>query len=91
MVYRYDGFYGSALEHYLSRVWKVDHLVLTGTVSNICVAHRAASAGLRWFNLVVPAKGISALSTFDPALTLRQVSSLYAGNVVKEVEDIKFE
>lgn len=88
---RYDGFYGSALEHYLSRIWKVEHLILTGTVANICVAHTAASAGLRWFNIVVPAKGISALSEFDQALTLRQVSSLYAGHVVKEVDDIKFE
>lgn len=88
---RYDGFYGSALEHYLSRVWQVDHLVLAGTVANICVAHTAASAGLRWFHIVVPANGISALNTFDQALTLRQASSLYAGNVVKSVEDIKFE
>ena len=88
---RYDGFYGTWLEHYLSSVWKVEHLVLVGTVSNICVAYTAASAGLRWYHIVVPANGISALNEFDQALTLRQVSSLYAGNVVKSVEDIEFE
>jgi nicotinamidase-related amidase len=87
---RYDGFYGTWLEHYLSHVWKVDHLVIVGTVSNICVLHTAASAGLRWFHIVVPANGISALSEFDQASTLRQVSSLYGGHVVKSVDDIQF-
>jgi nicotinamidase-related amidase len=88
---RYDGFYGTWLEHYLSRVWHVEHLVIVGTVSNICVAHTAASAGLRWYRIVMPANGISAITEFDQALTLRQVSWLYAGEVVKDVRDIRFE
>jgi nicotinamidase-related amidase len=88
---RYDGFYGTWLEHFLSRVWQVEHVVIVGTVSNICVAHTAASAGLRWFHIVVPANGISALTEFDQALTLRQVSSLYTGDVVKGVDQIRFE
>ena len=88
---RYDGFYGTWLEHFLSYVWKVKHLVIVGTVSNICVLHTAASAGLRWFHVVVPADGISALTEFDQALTLRQVSSLYSGDVVKRTDNIQFE
>ncbi len=88
---RYDGFYGTALDHYLTRLWKIDHLVIVGTVSNICVAHTAASAGLRWFDVVMPANGISALTTFDQALTLRQVSSLYNGSVVRSTGRIHFE
>jgi nicotinamidase-related amidase len=88
---RYDGFYGTWLEHFLSYVWKVEHLVIVGTVSNICVLHTAAAAGLRWFHVVVPADGISALTEFDQALTLRQVSSLYSGDVVKATGDIRFE
>jgi len=88
---RYDGFYGTWLEHFLSYVWKVKHLVITGTVSNICVLHTAAAAGLRWFHVVMPADGISALTEFDQALTLRQVSTLYTGDVVKSAEDIFFE
>jgi isochorismate hydrolase len=27
---RYDGFYDTSLDHYLSRVWKVEHLVIVG-------------------------------------------------------------
>lgn len=88
---RYDGFYGTWLEHFLSRVWQVEHLVIVGTVSNICVLHTAASAGLRWFHIVVPANGISAQTEFDQALTLHQASSLYAGDVVKDAQHIRFD
>jgi nicotinamidase-related amidase len=88
---RYDGFYGTRLEHFLSHIWEIKHLVIFGTVSNICVAHTAASAGLRWYHIVVPADGISAQTEFDQALTLRQVSFLYNGDVVRSVADIQFE
>ncbi len=87
---RYDGFYGTWLEHYLSHVWRVKHLVIVGTVSSICVLHTAAAAGLRWFQVVVPADGVSALTEFDQALTLRQVSWLYAGHVTRSVDAIEF-
>ncbi|HXF63372.1 MAG TPA: isochorismatase family cysteine hydrolase [Caldilineaceae bacterium] len=87
---RYDGFYDTSLDHYLSRVWKVEHLVIVGTIASICVLHTAASAGLRWFHVVVPADGTSALTEFDQAVALRQVSWLYTGSVVRSVGDIEF-
>lgn len=87
---RYDGFYGTWLEHFLSHVWDVSNLVIVGTVSNICVLHTAASANLRYYHLVVPANGISALTDFDQALTLRQVSWLYKGTIVRNATDIQF-
>ena len=87
---RYDGFYGTTLNHYLSNVWNIENLIITGTVSNICVAQTAASAGLRWYNIVISADSISSLTEFDQALTLRQVSFLYNGIIVKSSEDIKF-
>jgi nicotinamidase-related amidase len=88
---RYDGFYGTWLDHFLSKIWQVESVVIVGTVSNICVAHTAASAGLRWYQVVVPADGVSALTEFDQALTLRQVSGLYAGTVVRSTSDVVFE
>ncbi|MGD1993256.1 MAG: isochorismatase family cysteine hydrolase [Anaerolineae bacterium] len=88
---RYDAFYGSWLDHYLSHVWRVENLVIVGTVANICVLHTAASAGLRYFRLVIPADGISALTEFDQALTLRQTAWLYPGGVVRSVEDVHFQ
>jgi nicotinamidase-related amidase len=88
---RYDAFYGTWLDHFLRTIWHVEHLVIVGTVSNICVLHTAASAGLRWYKIVVPANGISALTDFDQAATLRQITSLYAGDVVRDTADIGFE
>lgn len=90
MKSRYDGFHDTWLDGYLTRHWQVEHLVIVGTVASICVLHTAASAGLRWFHVVVPADGISALTDFDQALTLRQVSWLYAGDVVRSGADIEF-
>ena len=87
---RYDGFYGTWLEHYLSRVWDVEAVVVVGTVSNICVLHTAASAGLRFFRVVLPADGVGALTNFGQAMTLRLVSWLYPGDVVRSTEDVKF-
>jgi nicotinamidase-related amidase len=87
---RYDGFYGTWLDHFLTHIWKVQNVVIVGTVANICVLHTAASAGLRWLNVVMPADGISALNPFDQAMTLRQVSSLYAGQIVRSTKDITF-
>lgn len=86
----YDGFYGTWLDHFLTRVWHVQQLVIVGTVANICVLHTAASAGLRSFNIVIPADGVAALTEFDQAMTLRQASWLYLGKVTRSTADIHF-
>ena len=87
---RYDAFYGTSLEHYLRGVWSIKKLIIVGTVSNICVLHTVGSANLRWIQVILPADGISALSEFDQALTLHQVSNLYNGDIVRHCKDIEF-
>jgi nicotinamidase-related amidase len=87
---RYDGFYGTWLDHFLSKIWKVENVIIVGTVSNICVLHTAASAGLRWYHVVVPADGITAYTEFDQALTLHQVGTLYNGSILRSEKDIIF-
>ncbi|MFA0759559.1 MAG: hypothetical protein PVTTEEND_000782 [Candidatus Fervidibacter sp.] len=77
---RYDGFYGTTLEHDL-RVAGIDTLIVTGTVANICVLHTAGSAALRWFKVIVPKDGISALTDFDMEAALRQIHFLYRGTI----------
>jgi nicotinamidase-related amidase len=86
---RYDGFYGTPLDDLL-RVYNIKYLVIVGTVANICVLHTAASAALRWYKVIVPMDGISALTEFDLHATLRQISWLYKGKVVKSVDGIEF-
>ena len=77
---RYDAFYGTPLEHLL-RTWGVERLVVVGTVANICVLHSAGSAALRWFEVVVPEDGVSALTPFDLQAALRQIDFLYQGKI----------
>jgi len=77
---RYDGFYGTPLDHLL-RLRGIEELVVTGTVANICVLHTAGSAALRWINVYLPLDCISALTEFDYYLTQRQVTFLYRGRL----------
>lgn len=77
---RYDAFYGTPLDHLL-RLWKIDTLVICGTVANICVHYTAASAALRWYHVVIPKDATSALDPFDMELSLRQTTFLFAGEI----------
>jgi len=78
---RYDGFYGTGLDHAL-RVARRDCLVVCGTVANICVHYTAASAGLRFYDVVHPVEGISALTEFDRHAAFRQASWLFGAKLV---------
>jgi len=73
---RYDGFYGTALDHELRRRG-IDTLIVAGTVANICVHYTAASAGLRWYKVIHPIDALSALTPFDFEAALRQASFLF--------------
>jgi len=77
---RYDAFYGTPLDHLL-RLWGVQALVICGTVANICVHYTAASAALRWYDVVIPRDAVSALEPFDLESSLRQTAFLFAGRV----------
>ena len=77
---RYDAFYGTHLDHLL-RLWGVSTLVICGTVANICVHYTAASAALRWYDVVIPRDAVSALDPFDLESSLRQTAFLFAGRI----------
>lgn len=79
---RYDAFYGTHLDHFL-RLWNVDTLVICGTVANICVHYTAASAALRWYDVVIPKDATSALEPFDLEASLRQTAFLFSGAITK--------
>ncbi|MEZ0320209.1 MAG: isochorismatase family cysteine hydrolase [Pyrobaculum sp.] len=73
---RYDAFFGTPMDHIL-RMYGIQHLVVTGTVANICVLHTVASAKLRLYDVVVPVDAVAALNEFDYAAALRQMDFLY--------------
>jgi nicotinamidase-related amidase len=78
---RYDGFFGTSLDHEL-RLAGVTTAVVCGTVANICVLHTAGSAALRGYRVVVPVEGVSALVPFDLHAAFRQIEFLYKGRLV---------
>jgi nicotinamidase-related amidase len=84
---RYDGFYGTHLDHFL-RLWGVDTLIICGTVANICVHYTAASAALRWYRVVIPKDATSALDPFDLESSLRQTAFLFNG-IITESDAIR--
>ncbi len=86
---RYDGFFGTSLDHEL-RLAGVQHVIVCGTVANICVLHTAGSAALRGYRVVVPVDGISALTPFDMQAALRQIAFLYRGTITT-AEALTFE
>ena len=73
---RYDGFYGTRLDHELSLLG-IDTLVVCGTVANICVHYTASSAGIRWYDVIHPVDALSALTEFDMESALRQATMLF--------------
>jgi nicotinamidase-related amidase len=77
---RYDAFYGTQLDHML-RLWNVRTILLCGTVANICVHYTAASAALRWYDVVIPKDAVSAVEPCDLEFSLRQTSWLFQGKV----------
>lgn len=77
---RYDGFFGTSLDHEL-RLCKVATVIVCGTVANICVLHTAASAALRGYKVILPIDAISAITPFDFLAAIRQTSFLYRGTI----------
>ena len=77
---RYDAFYGTPLDHLL-RLWKIDTLVICGTIANVAVHYTAASAALRRYHVVIPRDAVSALEPFDLEASLRQTAFACAGQL----------
>lgn len=79
---RYDGFFGTSLDHEL-RLAGIQTVIVCGTVANICVLHTAGSAALRGYSVILPVDAISALTPFDLQAAVRQTSFLYRGTITR--------
>jgi len=79
----YDPWFKTNLEEILVNKG-VQSLVVTGTVSNICVLHTAAGGAIRGFNIVLPLDCISPIEAYreiDQTFAVRQISTVYLGRV----------
>lgn len=77
---RYDGFFGTSLDHEL-RTKGIKTVIVCGTVANICVLHTVGSAALRGYHVILPIDAISAIEEFDQQIAIRQTAFLYRGTI----------
>ena len=69
---RFSGFYKTELEDLLEEL-KVNHLIITGTVTNICVLYTVADAVMRGYRVTVPVNCVAGLNKEDHNFALRQM------------------
>lgn len=78
---RYSGFFETGLDGLLNRLG-IEHVVVTGTVTNICVLVTAIEALMRGYRVTVPRRGVKALSEADGDFALDQIERVFGGTVV---------
>jgi nicotinamidase-related amidase len=84
----YDPWFDTDMDRILSRK-HLKNLIVTGTVSNICVMHTVGGAALRGYRVTVPEDCVAALSPEDQAFALKQFQTIYQAKIVKSEHVIK--
>ena len=77
----YSAFYGTGLDELLAGLG-VEHLVIAGTVTNICVFVSAVDALMRGYLVTVPRNAVHALNDADQDNALDQIVRVFGGMVV---------
>ena len=77
----YSGFFQTNLHELLTRLG-VDNVVITGTVTNICVYATCLDAYMRGYRITVPRKGVAGLNEEDHTFALRQIEQVLFGEVL---------
>lgn len=78
---RYSAFFRTGLDELLMRLG-VEQLVVTGTVTNICVMVSAIEALMRGYRVTVPKDGVHALNDADNEAALDFIERVFGGEVV---------
>ena len=73
---RYSAFYATGLDALL-RELKVNTVVLTGVLTNICIQHTAADAYFRGYRVVVPTDCVNALTPEGQETSLAFMGRMY--------------
>lgn len=76
----YSGFHQTGLEGLLQSL-KIDHLTLTGCVTNICVLYTAYDAVTRGYDVTVPVDCVANLAAEDGAFALKQMEEVLGVHV----------
>jgi nicotinamidase-related amidase len=85
---RYSAFHGTGLDQLL-RELKVNTLILTGVVTDICIQHTAADAFFRGYRIIVPLDCVEAVDEQTQKAALDYLKRVYGCEVVKSEELMK--
>ncbi len=77
---RYSVFYQTDLDDLLDKLG-VSHLVITGTVTNICVLVSSVEALMKGYEVTVPRAAVKALNEEDGNWALDQIERVFGGKV----------
>lgn len=83
----YSAFFETGLDSLL-RDLKVDHLILTGVVTNICIQHSAADAYLRGYSLTVPTETTEALNDQAYQEALNYMQTMYGAQIISVAQTL---
>ncbi len=85
----YDAFYSTPLDHVL-RSRKINTLILTGLLANICILCTAMGAAVRGYRLIIPVDAIFAIQEFDYVASLRLMSTVFKAELTTS-DGLRFE
>ena len=71
----YSGFYKTNLEKLLRKL-KIEELIITGILTNICVLYTAVDALMRGFKVEIPEGTVAGLNPDDEKFALRQIKEI---------------
>jgi len=82
---RYSAFQGTGLDQLL-RELKVDTLILTGLVTDICIQHTAADAFYRGYKIIVPEDCVEAINEQTQKDALDYLKKVYGCEITRADE-----
>jgi len=85
---KYSAFQGTDLDQLL-RELKVDTLILTGVVTDICIQHTAADAFFRGYKIIVPKDCVEAVDAKTQEEALRFIKKAYGPKIATSEELMK--
>jgi len=77
----YSGFYNTKLDDLLKRL-NIEELIITGTVTNICVMYTVSDAVLRGYKVKVLKDCVAGLNDEDHQFALRQMKNILKAEIM---------
>jgi len=85
---KYSAFQGTDLDQLL-RELKIDTVILTGVVTDICIQHTAADAFFRGYKIIVPKDCVEAVDAKTQEEAIRYIKKAYGPEITTSKELVK--